>query len=252
MMIDILKYFKGKDRLENREKVLFRLVNELDRESYQLFNEIVDLSDISYYKIQNLYSRVKSLQVLYSETAESFDYIDEIENNSYDYAGKRFQLKRLLTAITTIYASMANALLGIVAFVVLNQKATDDFLRELNAINNRTDKFDEDQVKKIGSTIDNCTRMLESKITKMNEDGSLYSIINNNNLMVIQVNTFILSYIEGLISYDTINSLNDNFKCMIIEILQKDLNSESNDLFELLELAKKQNNDGLKLMKEYK
>lgn len=250
-MTDILEYFKGKDRLENREEVLFKLIDELDKESCQLFSEIMDLSNESYYKIYNLYSRVKNIQKLYNETKESFSYVGKIELSSYDYAGRRFQLKRLLTAMATVYASMANVFLGIAAFVLLNQKASDDFIKELMDINDRMDKFDESQMERIGMTIDNCVRLLESKLYKMNEDGNLYNTINNMDLFITQVNSFIIGYVEGLIDYNTIESLSDKFKIEMIKILKNDLNSDSENLFELLEQTKKQNNEGLKLMKEY-
>ena len=164
----------------------------------------------------------------------------------------RFQLKRLLTAVTTVYAFMCNALLGISAFVLLNQRASEDFVNELVYINSRMDKFNEEQLRKSGSTIDNCTRLLEKKLEDMNPSGDLFRIINDGSLEVTQVNGFIVAYIEELIDYDTIDTLSDKLKGMMISILQKDLNIDSDNLQELLEHAKRLNNDGLKLIKEYK
>ena len=251
-MTDILEYSKGTDKLENREDFLFQLLNDLDNESYQLFSEIMDLGDTSYYKIDNLYSRVKYIRDIYNKTVESFKYVGKIEQSSYDYAAMRFQLKRLLTAVTTVYAFMCNVLLGISAFVLLNQRASEDFVNELVYINSRMDKFNEEQLRKIGSTIDNCTRLLEKKLEDMNPSGDLFRIINDGSLEVTQVNGFIVAYIEELIDYDTIDTLSDKLKGMMISILQKDLNIDSDNLQELLEHAKRLNNDGLKLIKEYK
>ena len=114
------------------------------------------------------------------------------------------------------------------------------------------DKFNEEQLRKIGSTIDNCTRLLEKKLEDMNPSGDLFRIINDGSLEVTQVNGFIVAYIEELIDYDTIDTLSDKLKGMMISILQKDLNIDSDNLQELLEHAKRLNNDGLKLIKEYK
>ena len=251
-MTDITEYMQGKDKLENREEFLSKLIEDLDSESKALFDEIVDLGNISYYNVTNLYYRVQNLRKLFLKMTESYQYLGKIELSSYDYAGKRFQLKRLLTATTTVYAFMANALLGIIAFVLLNQKATNDFYRDLMDINERTSVFDEEQVKKIGLTLENCIRLLEGKIKKMNEDGNLYNTVSNISLPITQANALILSYIEGYIDEETINGINSEVKSIIIDILKNDLNSDSDDIIELLNKAKNRNNNGMKLMKEYK
>ena len=244
-MVDILDYSKGRDYLENREEFLFKLISELDKASYDLFGEIVSLSSDSYYKIDNLLTRVNELSRLYNETKESYVYINKIEQSSYDYAAKRFQMKRMLTAMTTIYAFVANALLGILAFVLLNDRATKDFCNELDYINERIRKFDENELTRIKDTIENCSRILSGKIKRMENESEEYNLIT-------AANSFIYSYIEGLIEFDIINSLNDDIKKIIINILKNDLESESENLFELLERSKEIKNNGLKLFKEYK
>ena len=43
---NIAEYFKGKNPLNEREEVLFELINIIDKESFNLFCEIVDLDKI--------------------------------------------------------------------------------------------------------------------------------------------------------------------------------------------------------------
>ena len=43
--MNILEYVNGKDSLDKKEKVVIDTIDILDRESFNLFGEIIDLSD---------------------------------------------------------------------------------------------------------------------------------------------------------------------------------------------------------------
>lgn len=247
-MIDIIDYSKGKDYLENREDFLFKLIDLLDKESLELFNEIVDLNNNSLYKIDNLIYRVEGLRRLLNETAESFAYINEIELSSYDFAARRFQLKRLLTAMVSVYAFLANALLGITAFVMLNHKASTDFCDEIEEIGEKVKRFNENDIYKIRETINNCGRILNGKIKKMEEDIKTGDLIDNYG----EANQYINLYLYNKIDDDYIGKLSETTTIRMIELLKSDLNSDSNNIYELLELAQSKKENGKKLFKEYR
>lgn len=237
--MNITSYFKSTAPLEKREALLFKMIDELDKESFILFNEIVDLSDESYYKLESLATRIISLIKIYKEIDESFEYINKIEESSYDYAAKRFQLKRTLIAITTVYASIVNFILGITSFVVLNDIASKEFIDELNNINDKLSEFDKDKLIRIRRTLENTTRLFCGKLKRIANNNELTD--SNNMLLLIIANDYIKDYIEGNIPTEKINFLSDKIKDRITSILKKDLNIDNNNIYELLNIAKKNN-----------
>ncbi len=252
-MTDIVRYAKSKERLEKREDFLCKLIDDLDKESEALFDEIVNLSDISYYKISNLTNRVNNIERLFKETEVAFAYIDDIEKYSYIFADMRRRLKGLLTAITSIYAFfLVSPPFGILSYSLLSITNMDYFYRELDDINNRIDRLNAPRLNRINSIIGNCDRILNGKVNKMNEDGNLHKVINDTSLLVTRVNNYIFMYIDGMINYSDIETISEEEKELLIDILKQDLNTDIDDLYELLELAKKQRENGLKLTKEYK
>ncbi len=162
-MEDILEYAKSKDPLESREQRLFDMVNKLDIDSFDLFSEVIDLDNSTFYKFQGLVNRCNQLIDLYNKTNEAFEYLNLIEQESYTYAARRFQTKRMLAAMATIYSFIVNALLGLATFILLNNSANKSFVEELEKANEQMQKFDEVKLKRIETTLGNCDRLLHGK-----------------------------------------------------------------------------------------
>ena len=151
----------------------------------------------------------------------------------------------MLTAIATLYASMVNGFFGLFTFVLLNQKASNDFCKELENIYDITEQFDFEKLEKVSVTLDNCARILCRKKQIISDSKS----INGN--IVNEANSFISLYLEDYVSLDDLKYLSDDVKLEIINILKNQFDSEIDDIGELLNIAKKKYDDSLKLIKEY-
>ena len=250
-MENIIEYSKGKDSLEKKEKYVNDLICKLDRESYELYSDIIDCSNTSYYQLPNLSLRCNELSNIYKEVLNAYEYLNNINEDNVMSATKRFQLKRMLTLITTVYAFYANALLGIVSFVLLNNKASKDYYNELVDIESLYTNFDEEKITKIETTLKNSIRLFNKKLDRMkNNTKELKDDENSINILV--ANTYIHNYINDEIGKEVFEYLPVSIKNEIIFLLKNDLNSDSNDLYELLDLVKNKDNNSLKLIKEYK
>ena len=250
-MTDLLSYMKSSAPLEEREEILFSIIDKLDKESLALFGDIIDLNGHYLYKYENLMTRTSELKVLLEEVVKSFEYISEIEQSSYNYANKRFQFKKMLTAIVTVYAFLSNALLGIASFVLLSNKANKDFVGELTDINDTISKFDAEKLMVIDSTLQNCVRILKGKIEKLPDFMNMCENGTDQDKLFIFSNYIISSYINEVLNDEDINSINEDLRCSIINILKNDLNIDSDNIIELLHLAKNKNDNSIKLLKEY-
>ncbi len=256
-------YIKGTAPLEKREEIIFSLIDSLDNESYKLFNEIVDLSDYSYYKLSNLSIRAKELKRIYTLTNELFEYIKDIETASFDYAKKRWQLKCFLTSYVTLQVFLtsklistgtitqqtmlnyiATAIFGVGAFTVLFKKANKDYAYELSAISESVRRFSDERLAVIGSTLDNCERLIYAKYKNHEKD-------ENIDILITEANNFIASFIDGKVTEEETNTIPNELKRVMVTILKQDLTSESDDLLSLLNEAKNNYYQRLKLIKEY-
>ena len=240
-MKDFIAYFTSGKPLEEREQLLFELVNLLDNESFNLFNEIINLNDSSYYKIENLTTRINELKELNIQINKAFEYIKKIEESGYDYATRRLQFSRLAVAITTVYSCMINFILGIFHYIILNRMVNERFANELEETNQKIRQFDEDKITTINNTLDNCTRLLKGKMHKIQE--------HNFDLFDIIANDYITQYLEG--NAKNIEYLPDNLQIKIREMLQIDLNTNNDNLDDLLSSTKDNSGKVLKLIKEY-
>ncbi len=249
--MNALEYVKGKDSLEDKEKFVYDTFNKLDKESFDLFNEIIDLSDYSYYKLMSLYLRTNKLASITKDTIEASNSLNKIEENSFSYATRRYQFKKLMVIFATMFSFLSSSILALLAYVVLSKKANKDYAIELESVYNAMEIVDEDKVKIITNTLQNCQRLLdgkERKILKHLLDSKDNEEVLNN---LVLINETIQNYIDGNINYESINKMNDEFKNNLKGILMQDLNAEEEDLFNLLELAKYKNISSLKLIKDY-
>lgn len=241
--MNIEKFATGTTPLEKREDFIFKLVDLLDEESFKLFSDIVDLEKNSLYKIPNLNQRFEVLQKTYLATKSAFEYIHKIEESSYDYATKRYLLKSCLASIVSVNLFLINALFGILSFYFLNRRANRDFAEELVDISDIIQKFDFEKLKRTGITLDNCERFL----SRINTDyESKYSDD------IIDANIIIESYVDGEIDKESIESLSNTIKQTIISLLNQNLNTSTNNIYELLDLEKNRQEKSFALIKEYK
>ena len=251
-MVNIIEYSKGKDSLEKREKYIIDLINKLDKESYDLYSDIIDCSDNSYYQLPNSSFRCNELAHMFDEVLDAYEYLNNINENSVMSATRRFQLKRMLTLITTVYAFYANALLGIVSFVLLNNKASKDYYNELVDIESLYNNFDEDRITKIESTLQYCARLYNTNLKRMKKKSKEIKEDDEIGINVLIANSYIHGYINNEIDIDIFYELPELIQKNIMNILKKDLNCDKNNLSELLYLAKNKDDKSLKLVKEYK
>lgn len=237
--------------MEN-EEILFKLIDKVDNESYKLFSEIVDLKVGSLYKVENISSRLEKLTYIYEDLCNAYEYFEnKEESNAYD-ATRRFQLKRILACITTVYAFLANPLLGIGSFVLLNTKASNDYIKELEDFDDAYFKFDEDQMGKIGITLENSIRILNGKIKKMKEKNNIMGGTRLfDYIVLVNANNLIKKYIQGKITKEIIHGQSEIIKYTIKDILNSELKVSINNLDELLEYVKKDYNSKQQFENEY-
>lgn len=250
-MKDILEYSKSNVSLKEREDFLFDLIDMLDKESSKLFGEIIDLSSESFYKANDISSRIVELHKVYIKAQEAYDYLDKLEQSKVVSATKRMQFKSLLVGITTMFAFVSNAFLGIASFVLLNSKATNDFSSEHEEIEGSYAKFDDDRMELIKRTIENCSRLYNGKVYKMNEIlKSAYSSHDKDCCCAIVANKFLELYLMGVIPKSRLFELNKTLKSKVLSILLKDLNCDNDDFSYLLDLVKTRSDESKELVKK--
>lgn len=239
-MADLVEYSKSKEPLKKREEVLFQTIDYLDKESYDLYCEIMDLGNESLYKTEELALRINNLMILYNQVKEAYEYLSQIELSSYNYAVKRHQTKEFLILLTTFYTFIASPIFGIAAFVVLNRMATKSFVEELAEIEQAVKQFDiEDKMHLIHTTIDNSFRILNGKVER-----SHASLENEDNKeetsLIIIANIMISLCLTGGISKNCLSYFSEPLQRKMADILKKDLNVETSDLNELIDLSLKE------------
>ena len=207
--------------------------------------EVVDLNKESLYKMPDLINRTDELLSVYKDVFDFYDYLETTEESYLDSAAKRFQLKRMLTSVATVYALMANILLGIAAYFVLNQKANKDFAIELGSFSEKLSKFDSERLTKIAITLENSKRILKNKVHAM------AGKTDDNSRNTIFANFYISLFLKQEMSEADISLIPEHTKEKIISILQNDLDTEENDLFILLKHLKQQNDNNIKLIHSY-
>ena len=249
--MDLMDYLKGKDTLQNKEKLLFDIVDKLDKESVLLFDEVVSADLNHLYKYNGIVYRVEYLSYMFNKVSEAIDYIVDIESNNFNYASRRFQLKRILTAITTVYAFLANPILGIGSFIVLSKLANASYIDELKYIEESTNRFDAEKFDRIKLTFDNCNRIMTHKskelfelTKKFNENPDNPEIDYDSFIS----NMFIKYYFDGTLDKSFYEVIDENTKNNIINLLQEDLNVENDNLFELLEMTKENEINNIKMV----
>lgn len=249
-MTDIVEYSKSKASLEEKEKFVFEVIDILDKESCKLFGEIINLSDESFYKVKEISKRIIQLYQVYIKAKEAYDYLDLVEQERGIYATRRFQFKSLLTSLTTIFAFINNAFLGVISFVVLNKEATRVYVKELEEIEKNYKKFDDDRLKLIKTTIENCDRLFCGKVDKMNQVLQSTQSKDDDGYKAIIVNGIIELFLRGEVDESRLLSMSDEYREKLKQILKSDLNSNTDDLPTLIKEFKNNNDENKKLIKK--
>ena len=234
--------------LENKEKIIFDIISILDKESFDLFCEIMDLSKESFYKTDDLIDKYKSLKYLLENTVSAYNRIYKMEEESYNYARSRFQFKSLVTFLASAYIATINIFASILSWILLMKRSIKSYGNELDYIGSNLDNFDDEKIKKIEVTLDNCKRILEGKLNRQEEP-------NNDDLnytyLVVMANKYISAFLNEQLYMEDVNYIPSSIKKYMTNILKKDLNVDVTDLKELLKLAKNKKNNEFSVVKRY-
>ena len=247
----VLEYIKTIKPLEKREKYISDLIASLDKDSFELFNEIMDLSDESVYKIIPLYKRTIGLTNIYNEIDVAINDVIKEEAANYNSVSGKYQFRHLLITITTFYALMTNVIFGILTFIVLTKRNNKDFADEVVDIYDSLDIIDDSRESIIQTTLENCARILNSKKEKIIQHYFDSELDLSEKLRMMVSNDAVKDFLNGDISAKDISFYREEYKRSIINMLQKDLNIDSEDLELLLNLTKDKSENGMKLIKQY-
>jgi len=245
-MEDIISYTKGKDSLKNKEKHVSDIIDLLDKESYKLFCEIMDLDDDSLYKANSISTRIIELSNLYNRVVQAYENINDIEESSYLHISKKYQIKRMMLMITSVYAFLISIFHGIVVFILLSKMNNKSYREELNELL-EIEQIDESKFDLIDVTLDNCDRIFNGKLDRVSKKISSNSIYDYD---IVTSNMLITLYLQESITKENFESLSIESKERIINILKNDLNTDCNDLYELLDMAKKEDHNSKVLIKK--
>ena len=73
--MNIAEYSKSLDPLDDREQALFKMLDDLEKDSFELFGEIVDLDVNSSQDIEKLVVKTRALIQIFLETTEAFNHL---------------------------------------------------------------------------------------------------------------------------------------------------------------------------------
>ena len=246
--MDLMNYVYSNDLLENKEDLIIKIIDLLEEESHNLFSGVVDLDEKSYYDFESLFYKTIALSATYSEVKEAYETIRSIERSRYSGINSRYFFKLFLTCFASVTAFRVDPVLGLCSFILLSSKSGSDFNSEKNYLDEEVKRFKSDKIRTIEITLNNCIRILNDKNRKMtNICVSLSDNPNSDDFSTLISSFIINSYIKGNVDNESIKEIDDNLKLYIVEILRNNLGSDSNNIFELLELAKEKNNNILKL-----
>ena len=238
-MKDFVNYFYSRGSLTEKEALLYELIDLLDKESYNLFSEITNLSNNSTYKLESLSNRMEELDDLLAQVdLGNICLKHQVENRNILADSKFYSKLVLLGAISTCIFRF-DAILAILVLFYFFNKFDDKHELEKQKRTEKIKTFDNDKLKIINNTLDNCDRLLSGKMDRTS------SLQISDRL----ANKCIESYIDG--RKLNIDYLSDDIKEIIKTILTNDLNTNENSIEKLLSSAKENHNKTLKLLKKY-
>lgn len=232
--------------IEQGENLIFEAINRLDIESYKLYCEVNDLSNLSLYKAKEIAQRLAEMKYAYEQIKQAYDMLDVATQNKGICINNRKRLKLLLAASVSTFAFVSNATLGILSLIVLNSKVILDFFSEIvDYENNYRSKYviPNSKLELTEKTIENSERIYNGRIISIanalehveSEDDELYIACRINGLLEL--------YLNGDIEEENITEISDEYKKVLIKVLKSDLNSDNDDLITLLHQYKDHTNN---------
>jgi len=240
------EYFKGTDYLENREEKLFDIISRMEREASKIYDEVLDLNINSYYKVDNLLIRINHLCDMIDQITDCYEYLKEIEIEGFLYAGRRLLFKRLLTAFVSAFAMFVNILMGVLSYFTLSTMANKYYANEIGDISLKVDRYYKYDLEKLSRILHSCEDLLQRKMNKYFSREEQQKVSKD----IIDANYILISFLNNQIDIEDILDFTEEEKNAVIKVLQNDLKSDSDDLSELLNILKKQNDEELKLTKD--
>ena len=237
-MNNYTEYFNGKDSLANKEEKLNELIDYLDKESFELFKEIVDLGPNSFYKNEELVKRLKELVELSDHVIYGTDYL--IKNNKDKRKSDfKFYLKLSLLGASSVGVFYLSPVFSIIYLFIFIDKFDNKHDKEIAEIKEHMKSLTTDKLGIINTTIGNSCRILNGKLDKLGDIGLYDSLAN----------LYIESCFNG--TNPEIESCSEEFQNRIRAILKKDLNTDENDINELIIMAKDKREKSLLQLKRF-
>ena len=129
--------------------------------------------------------------------------------------------------------------------------ANASYVDEIKYIEENSNKFDSERFDKIKLTFDNCNRIMNHKAEEYLELLKKFNENPNNpdiNYDSFISNIFIKYFFDGTLDKSFYEVIDEKTKNNIVKLLQEDLNVENDNLIELLEMTKENEENNLKMV----
>ena len=249
--MNILEYVKENHSIEEKQKECIKCFKFLDQESFNLFKEVLDLNNESYFKAESLIARCKKLTKMFCNLTDAITYMNDLESKNYESVSRRFLANGFAITISTVWISFFSLILGIINFIYLSLKANKQFAKDTGEIFNRLDYFDSNRIDLISRTLENSSRIIGGRIKKTVDYLESSNVSIAEKLTILESSEALKMYLDGKLSKEEVNMLDGSTKTYIINALKYDLGSDSNDLNELLDMLKNREDKNNKLLLEY-
>lgn len=215
-------------------------MNYVITEATNIYMDASEEKEFSKYYLEEL---IKKNDLLRRKLEESLDYYKSgIKEQINRY--KRFVFEKIARVLITLGLSVslsltAPTLCGIGIFIsILYILVKFEDLKKIRLNEEKSMRELEEfkaEMKRIGINIDNNERLLKEKITKLNNGNNDKEDKESKEDKVDIANKIIQGYFEtGELS----NDINDDTANLIVSMLKSDLESDSSDLYELLDKAR--------------
>ncbi len=159
---------------------------------------------------------------------------------------KKTLRKKLLVALISSLTVFINLYIGLVNYLIFSSIVDASYLKKLESMSKRIQVLDKIDLSPFGITLGNAANLLKGKMNR------LYAMEDNKEISqdIIIANNYIACFLSDELPDISIEDLPPNSKKTMIGLLQKDLNSKSSDICELLNELKRKNDSEIKLIRE--
>lgn len=215
--------------MQKKDKAeLINHFSDIDRGVSYLYYKLISDEELSILKL-DIY--IEQLERLVAEFKETRRQLEEAQIAEI----KKAKLKIIISVLLSIIGFIITIFNSSIGIIILLSSITmniynldclfDDDKKEV--------KLDESKIHKLINTIKNCQMLLTKRINKYKQE--LQQGINIENYNQIYVNKVLMFCLEGMIPVPTDKKVVD----LMIDILQKDLKTEENNITQLIEMARK-------------